>query len=210
MVSLKSFFKYFMPLQKKSITGRYGFMEYFLAIQRAKMAKKFIPDDGCCKKVLDIGCGAYPIFLLTSKYIEKYGIDKTSNIRNAVLRRVNIVNYEIEKGVSMPFEDGYLDAVTMLAVMEHIEHQSIPDLMREIRRVLKPGGICVITLPSPWSERVLRFMARVKLVSASEMSDHKEPMGNKELLSYIRGAGFENIKFGYFEFFMNRWFVLRR
>ena len=63
----------------------------------------------------------------------------------------DIRNVELKQAsaYSLPFEEGTLDLVYMVAVL-----QEIPDrgrALREIRRVLKPGGIIAVTeiLPDP-------------------------------------------------------------
>ncbi len=45
----------------------------------------------------------------------------------------------------LPFQDGSVDAILCLAVLEHV-----PDpvrIVREIHRVLRPGGVCYLTTP---------------------------------------------------------------
>jgi SAM-dependent methyltransferase len=48
---------------------------------------------------------------------------------------------------SLPFADGRFDSVTLLDVLEHMaeDHQGV--LLAEVRRVLRPGGIFVVTVP---------------------------------------------------------------
>lgn len=70
------FNKYLRNSVKIKVTRGYGLLEYFLAIQRARIANKFIEDTHKNGRILDIGCGSYPIFLLTSKFMEKIGIDR--------------------------------------------------------------------------------------------------------------------------------------
>jgi SAM-dependent methyltransferase len=57
--------------------------------------------------------------------------------------------------VGVPFEDGQFDVVVAGEIIEHVPH---PDaLLREIRRVLKPGGWLVLSTPNvvSWANRVL-------------------------------------------------------
>ena len=49
----------------------------------------------------------------------------------------------------LPFRNKVFDAVAFLDVLEHIEKDS--KAIKEARRVLKPGGVVVITVPAiPW------------------------------------------------------------
>lgn len=52
----------------------------------------------------------------------------------------------------LPFEDDSFAKVIASEVMEHIGEDEIA--MREIHRVLKPGGIAVVTVPRRWPERI--------------------------------------------------------
>ena len=44
--------------------------------------------------------------------------------------------------------DGGADVISMLDVLEHIPADSLPDFARMVRRKLRPGGLCVIKVPS--------------------------------------------------------------
>jgi ubiquinone/menaquinone biosynthesis C-methylase UbiE len=191
----------------RDVTRSFGLLEYFLAAQRARMANKLISKGSDYKIVLDIGCGSYPIFLLTSKFIEKYGLDKIHSSKQRLLKKFNLLNYDIENETKLPFEDEYIDVVTMLAVLEHIEPKNLVYLFTEVFRILKSNGKFIITIPSPWADGILRSMVKLKLISALEIDDHKLIFRNSDLLCNFEKAGFKHVNFGYFEFFMNRWFI---
>ncbi|HEX5447464.1 MAG TPA: class I SAM-dependent methyltransferase, partial [Pirellulales bacterium] len=44
-----------------------------------------------------------------------------------------------------PFADGSFDAVTLLDVLEHVPHPA--ELVQEISRVLRPGGVWTVSVP---------------------------------------------------------------
>lgn len=50
---------------------------------------------------------------------------------------------------AMPFPDAHFDSVLCTQVLEHVPHPHIA--MKEISRVLKPGGYCLLTVPQ-WNE----------------------------------------------------------
>ena len=68
--------------------------------------------------------------------------------------------------------DEFFNAITMLAVLEHLNPSSLVLLLTEIYRTLNPGGILVITSPAAWSDSLLQRMARVNLVSQEEINEH--------------------------------------
>ncbi|GAA2362498.1 class I SAM-dependent methyltransferase [Nonomuraea africana] len=54
--------------------------------------------------------------------------------------------------LDMPFEDGTFDRVIAAEVLEHIHEDTTA--MREILRVLKPGGLAAVTVPAFLPERI--------------------------------------------------------
>jgi len=208
---VRQFNKYLKIRSKKEITSGYGAFEYLLAAQRASLANKFIADVGANSKVLDIGCGSYPIFLLTSRFIEKIGIEKATDVNSAASRKFKLINYDIEQEINhLPFDDNSINVITMLAVLEHIRSSKITGIISEIRRILTPGGICIITVPSTWTYYLLYPMAKIGLVRKAEVADHKSNLSSLELSDIIKKAGFKEFKSGYFELFMNRFFVAKK
>lgn len=203
--------RYFRILNNRKVTRSFGLLEYFLAIQRAKIANKLIIQENKNGRVLDIGCGSYPIFLMTAKFNEKFAIDKIQHFASRVSKRLKLVNRDIENiSNNFPFEDNSMDVITMLAVIEHIEYSKLMDILSEAHRILKAGGICIITVPSPWSEFILKMMSYLHIVSRIELQDHKTMLKNCKILEILRKAKFKNTRSGYFELCMNRWFVAKK
>lgn len=179
------------------------------------MAQSLVPPS--CRKgcIVDIGCGSLPLFLAGTDFAEKIGLDKNFNstdVRSFVSRGFSLIEHDIEKTAELPLRNNCCDAVTMLAVIEHIEPQRLGPLLAEIYRILNPGGVCIITTPAPWTDSLLRLMARLKLVSSTEIDEHKGCYDRASILSTLTTAGFptENMRGGYFEFGLNVWAVARR
>lgn len=192
------------------ITRSFGFLEEFLAKKRAQRANSLIPQSYQSGRVLDIGCGTYPTFLLLTAFSEKYGIDKTySALWQPELKNhsLTLINHDIEHETPLPFHDEYFDTVTMLAVFEHITHQNLPRVFQELNRVLKRGGLLVITTPAKWTGFILSGMARLRLISSLEIKDHKALYTADGIITTLQHGGFtlKNIELGYFEFYMNTW-----
>jgi len=111
---------------------------------RADIALKLL-DKG--DRLLDIGCGDGTLgYFAKNKYKEVYGVDiseealKIAKKRDIIVEKVNL-NEE-----KLPFENDYFDAVTCLDVIEHVFEPR--DLIKEINRVLKRGGILIISTPN--------------------------------------------------------------
>jgi len=191
-------------VHKNSVTRGYGLLETFLAKKRADMANRLIPRRLRKGRILDIGCGSTPFFLINTEFKEKYGIDYSvsrSNSKNLVLKNFDLNNSK------MPFRNNFFETVIMLAVVEHMERDKLPALFKEVARILKPGGRFIITTPCPWAHFLLRLMARFRLVSPIEIKEHKYAYDKNSIAAYFDNAGFKSskMKFGYFELFLNNW-----
>ena len=192
-----------------NVTRGNGALESFLAGQRAKLADALIPDASRSGRILDVGCGSFPHFLVSTRFHEKHGLDKVLDADMGRYQGEDILikNHDMEAGVHLPYTDGYFDIVTMLAVFEHIEPARLVGTLREIHRVLRPGGSYILTTPAAWTDRLLRIMARLGLVSKEEIEEHKDTYNHGKIIRLLKAAGFsdENIQCGYFEAYMNLW-----
>ncbi|MBI5681770.1 MAG: class I SAM-dependent methyltransferase [Deltaproteobacteria bacterium] len=129
-----------------------------------------------------------------------------------MITTITFINHDIEKEDVLPFQDEYFDVVTMLAVFEHIEFDKLVRTIKEIYRILKKGGIYIMTTPAAWTDGLLRFMAKLRLVSSAEIDEHKWAYSLSRIAHVIQEGNFlkENLQLGYFEMFMNLWAMARK
>ena len=186
-------------------TRGHGLLEPFLAHLRAKRANKLIPRHLREGRILDVGCGSYPYFLSHTYFAEKFAVDQLEKPQS--ISNINWYSLDLNAAPKLPFESQYFDLVTMLAVVEHLSPNSLVTIFQEAHRVLHPGGRLVITTPAAWSDGILKFMARVNLVSKEEIDEHVFAYTLPLLGWYFGKAGFEmtKVRFGYFEFNLNLW-----
>ncbi len=182
-----------------NLTREYGLFENFLAKKRARTADKLIPEHLRGGKILDLGCGVIPFFLINTNFKEKYGFG--SSVEPSAINGKNIVlrKFDLETD-DLSFEEDFFDVVTMLAVVEHVRSDKLVKVLKEIKRILKPGGRFILTTPSPWSDKLLVVMAKLRLVSREEFKEHKGVCGRVLINKLLREAGFhrEKINSGYF------------
>ena len=104
---------------------------------------EFIADG---KDVLDYGCfdGTF-LKKLTSarKNLRVFGVDKNKDILDA---SAFPNTFHIKD--RLPFEDQRFDVVTIFEVLEHVHDQAF--VLGELFRVLKPGGLIVISVPQQY------------------------------------------------------------
>lgn len=201
-----------MGAEKQTIkaTRGKGLLEPFLARQRASRANSLISAELRSGRILDIGCGSYPYFLSHTSFREKFAIDQLPPSVQGTEIHWHTLN--LNEHPELPFESRYMDVLTMLAVAEHLSPVSLESLLKEAYRVLRPGGMIIITTPSSWSDGLLRLMARFNLVSAEEINEHVFAYTLPLLGWYYGRAGFEmrRVRFGYFEMGLNMWATAQR
>ncbi len=184
------------------VTRGSGLFEGFLAKKRAAKANSLLKQSKK-EKILDIGCGSYPYFLMNTNFKERFGVDPSIN---SAVKGINLQKLDVSKQ-KLPFKDNFFNAVTMLAVFEHLDNKKIPFVLKEINRVLKKDGMLVMTTPAPWSDIILKNMARLSLVSKEEIHEHKHNLNAPIIRNYVAEGGFRKIDNGYFELGLNMWFT---
>lgn len=83
---------------------------------------------------------------------------------------------------SIPLADESSDVVIAAAVIEHLDSPS--KMMREVRRILREGGILILTSPDPFWERLAAFTGQI------EKGKHHSVMDLAALMDLAQGAGF--------------------
>lgn len=116
---------------------------------------------------------------------------------------VSLVAWDGEQAPALPFRSASFDAVTMLAVAEHIEPGALVPFLAEANRVLRDGGTVVMTTPPPWSNVLLKVMARVGLISKVEIEEHAQTYSATALARILHQVGFRDVHAGYFELGLN-------
>lgn len=197
------------------VTRGYGVLEGLLARKRCAMANRLIPDAARRGRILDIGCGTHPYFLLHTKFSERYGLDKVVRPEDQALfarQGIELANHELAADADLPHAGDAFDVVTMLAVFEHIPPACLGGLLREIHRVLKPGGHYILTTPNWWTDPILKTLALLRLVSPDEIHEHQDAYRAEAIGDLLVKAGFsaDGITAGRFELGMNIWVMARK
>jgi SAM-dependent methyltransferase len=101
------------------------------------------------QKVVDLGCGAgYFVKMLREQGVEAWGIDNDSiAIERAKEQDLPITHAEA-LGYLKKLPENDLDAVFSAHLVEHLEVETVYELIKETYRVLKPGGFLVLTTPN--------------------------------------------------------------
>ena len=129
--------------------------------------------DGSVRRALDVGCNRGSIealfrerFPARSSATRIDGIDVSPNaIRAAAELGLPNCHFEVYGGSRFPFAPSTYDVVVLVEVLEHVLNKE--ELLREIWRVLKPGGRLFLTTPNPecWALKTeLRLWRALRLL----------------------------------------------
>jgi SAM-dependent methyltransferase len=197
-----------MSEKSSTYTRGKGLLEPLLARLRTQRANRLIPADLRAGRILDIGCGSYPYFLAHTAFKEKFAVDQLPMPHEtATQNRIEFFELNLNQEPRLPFDNDYFDAVSLLAVVEHLSPDSMALLFQESRRVLRQGGMVILTTPAAWADGLLHLMAHLNLVSAEEIHEHAFAYTLPLIGWHFGQAGFEmkKVKFGYFELMLNMW-----
>jgi len=120
---------------------------------------------GAGDRVLDLGCGggrhAFEVFRRGADVVAfDHDINELESVGGmfAAMRdegqapATAAATTTVGDATAMPFPDGSFDRVIAAEILEHVPHDQ--RAMAEIARVLRPGGLAAVTVPSWFPERL--------------------------------------------------------
>lgn len=178
-------------------------LDCWLQRQRIAKAAPWIPRGS---RVLDIGCADGALFRQLSDRIRAgVGID------SALTGPVETDGYQLLPGAfpealgqSEPF-----DAITLLAVLEHVPPARQADLAQACARHLMPGGHLVITAPGALVDPILDVLSFLRVIDGMALEQHYgfEPSHTPKI---FEPHGFDLVQARRFQLGLNHLFVFRR
>ncbi|HEX3251895.1 MAG TPA: class I SAM-dependent methyltransferase [Pyrinomonadaceae bacterium] len=129
-------------------------------------------------RILDVGCGTGANLLMLSKYGDAEGVDVSEDAL-AFCRERGLDKVKLGAAEQLPYDDATFDLVTAFDVVEHIDDDLAG--LKEMRRVLRPGGRVLLFVPT--------FMFLWGL--QDDVSHHRRRYRLSELRRVLEQAGFE-------------------
>jgi ubiquinone/menaquinone biosynthesis C-methylase UbiE len=175
-------------------------LESFFHRNRRRVVRHLVSRFGGGEPMLDAGCGTG--LNLQALPAGSTGLDL--NPRNLALVRQRLPHQTAVEGdlEAMPFADGSFSTVICTEVLEHVPYPGLA--LREIRRVLKPGGALIGSVPARSAIWRLRFL--------SSTCPGDEPFHNEYRADEVREmlSGFEIQRIWYSALRFNVLFVVQR
>ena len=148
----------------------------YLPTYLAKLAfvRAYLDGLGPATRVLDAGCGEG---VLVEQYAGRLAIEGLDP---------NYTAPHVRQGslAALPYPDEAFDRVLCLDVLEHLAYEEQPRALAEIRRVLRPGGEALVSVPNlAHLQSRVHFLLTGRLIRTA--SETKHP-GDRPAAEYLR------------------------
>ncbi|MCB9848934.1 MAG: metalloregulator ArsR/SmtB family transcription factor [Phycisphaeraceae bacterium] len=132
--------------------------------------------------VADIGCGTGNAPEHLASHVRRViAVDQSQPMLEAAAKRLarfDNVEFRLGDAASLPIEDRAVDAVVCVLVLHHLD---TPELaLREMRRVLKPGGVALLVDMTAHQREEFR----------AQMGHRRLGIAADEMIALLDGAGF--------------------
>jgi len=100
------------------------------------------------EKVLDLGCGNGRLLQIFKDIdIDYIGVDSSEKLIEIAKRIYPGARFQVANALNLAFPNNYFDKVYSVAVLHHIPSKELRlQFLRGVTRVLKPGGLLVLTV----------------------------------------------------------------
>ena len=133
---------------------------------RLRQVGRFLPADA---RVLDVGCYDGALFArYADRIVSGVGLDPvlaSSGTRGKF-------RFVADGFPSAVVNDEPFDVITFLAVLEHVPPAELAAWPGACSRLLAPGGVVVVTVPSPRVDDILHVLIRLHLVEGMSVHEH--------------------------------------
>ena len=170
---------YFMDLH-------YGPVDKFIRyIRKRKALEKLtlLPN----QTILDVGCGrqAFLGWEIKNKIKKYIGLDLT--VPNVTVGNLTLVKTDIFS-LKQKLSGQKCDTIVGLAIIEHLENPE--KFLKDCYFLLKKSGNLVLTTPPPYTDFLLKLLAKIGVIDKKEIDDHKTYFTVDTLAEVAKNIGF--------------------
>ena len=169
---------------------------------RISIALRYIP---ARSRVLDIGCFNGEFFKYAGSHLRSgLGIDPAPAVTDTAA-----ANTVVLKGffpADIPAGTEKFDVITALAVLEHIPAENLADFAEACYDWLNSGGKVILTVPSPFVDKILAVLLKLRLIDGMSLEEHHGfSLGG--IPGLFENANFVLIKHSTFQLGLNNLFL---
>lgn len=141
-------------------------------------------------EVLDVGCGLGDVhdhLLGGAPALELTGIDVAATVIDEARAKDRAIRYDVYDGTVLPYTDATFDAAYTICVMHHVPPSQWQAFLKEMRRVVRPGGAVVVFEHNPLNPLTRRVVKDCPI-------DHNAVLLRARQLSQLcSGVGLEKV-----------------
>lgn len=183
--------------------------EYFAEYKIGDIAREYAPrgEAGVSREILDFGSGIgssvpyvqkyFPTARLTCLDVSRRSLEVAQN------RFPSLAQYVHFDGGHIPFPEEHFDIVYTACVFHHVDHTEHVGLLRELHRVLRPGGTLFLFEHNPHNPLTVR------IVDKCPFDEHARLISGRAMRQRVTAAGFATTKVRYRIFFPHPLRLLR-
>ncbi|HQI70584.1 MAG TPA: class I SAM-dependent methyltransferase [Bacteroidales bacterium] len=147
---------YYGPTKQKFIFPLVEQAADYFRRRRAGKLVSMMPEHA---RILDIGCGNGDFLCYVRSYgdYELYGIERDENAAKRAMNK-NSIHLKTTALMEGDFQENFFDAITLFHVFEHLTEPR--QTLEIISKILKPGGILVISFPNINSYQAMLFKGK--------------------------------------------------
>ncbi len=167
---------------------------YYRRCEEALIRRQLGPLDGRKVLKLDLWNEAHNTRILhwmAAQGADVYALDLSQTVASRARRNSAALGLDGRMVVAdireIPFADGSFDALYTMGTIEHIDEYR--DTLREIRRVLKPGGRAIVGVPHKWNLFLRPLMVELLARMGQYLYAPEKSFSSAELRRDLEGAG---------------------
>ena len=126
------------------VDERHWWYRGMLAIECALLGERLLRP---AQRLLDVGCGTGGFLrwaVDSGRFANVAGVDLGSDAIDFARRRVPEVDLRVAPMRALPYDDGSFDLVVSHDVLQHVHEREVEQSLRELRRVVAPGGALLL------------------------------------------------------------------
>ena len=143
---------------------------------------------GRVPRILDVGCGQGTALRYLRAHARVFGCDVSQPMLAPAVREAPVV---VQEPYDLPFQTASFDAAYAFCVYHHVPREAHVRHLRELARVVRPGGLVCVFEHNPLNPITRRVFRRAPIDRGCEM------IPRRQLEEVFVGAGLQRIRHGY-------------